>query len=388
MLKAYKYRLLPTEEQQKWFCGLFGACHFVYNLALEVKITAWRSAQINVSSYELMRQLTELKNNECQWLNQYPATVLQSSIWNLDTAYKSFFSGGGFPRFKNRFDKKSGQFKQNISVLPGKIRLIKIGWVEFIEHRPFPTAGIRHCVVSKTNTGKYFVSILIDDEEEFPLKPEILEDSTIGVDVGLKTFATLSSGEKIENPKFLSHDLAKLRVAQRKLSRRFKKGAKVQSKGWQKQKKAVARLQEKIANKRADFLHKTSNSIISNNDSVCVETLNVKGMMKSQRLAKAVADASWSEFIRQLEYKAEWTGKNIIKIGRFEPSSKTCSECGNVNNELTLSERTWHCQNCDADHDRDLNAAINIKKFGLQAKPSPANVGQKAKRIGCETTKL
>lgn len=388
MLKAYKYRLLPTEDQQKWFSGLFGACRFIYNLGLEVKKNAWSSAAKNITSYDLTKQLTELKHTECQWLKDYPSNVLEASIANLDKAYKGFFNGGGFPKFKAKFDRNSATFRQSIIVEGCKIRLTKIGWVSFILHRQLPKEEIRNCVVSRTNTGKYFVSILIQDGEEAPIKQEINPDYTIGIDMGLKTFATLSDGQKIENPKFLSHELSRLRIEQRKLSRRFKKGIKEQSKSWQKQKLIVAKLQEKIANKRADFLHKTSHSIVRQNDTICVENLNVAGMIKNSNLSKAIADVSWASFIEMLTYKAEWYGKNIIRIGRFEPSSKTCSNCGHTLKSLTLSEREWDCQNCATLHDRDLNAAINIKNFGLQAKPSLVNVVRRVKRMECESMPL
>lgn len=373
MLKSYKYCLSPTEPQKEWFEGLFRACKFVYNLALETKITAWRSGKITLPPYALMKQLTELKNTDAQWLKEYPSQCLESSITNMGKAYDRFFKGGGFPKFKSRFNKQTVTFRAASSVENNSIRLSRIGFVEFIHHRKLPDGDIRSVVVSKESTGKYFVSILINDSNEIPEKQPITTESAIGIDMGLKTFATLSDGQKIDNPKYLHEQLHRLRIEQRKLSRRFKKGVKEQSKGYQKQKLVVAMLHEKIANKRKDFLHKLSSDIISNNDTLVIETLNISGMQKTS-MARSIKDVSWYEFSRMLEYKAEWSGKNIIKIGMFEPSSKMCSNCGAKNTELKLFDREWDCQNCGAHHDRDINAAINIKNIGLKTQPSTANV--------------
>jgi len=387
-MKAYKYCLLPTEAQKIWFIGLFGACRFVYNLGLEVKSTAWKSAGVDVSSYELMRQLTELKHTECQWLKEYPAQSLESSLTNLDSAYSWFFKRGGFPNFKNKHGRQSATFRKSTTIKDGKVRLSKIGWVDFVEHRKMPEGEIRSVVVSKETTGKYFVSILLKDSKHPPAKPPVITETTIGIDVGLKSFACLSDGQTIENPKYFQKQLRRLRVERRKLARRFKNGAKEQSKNYQKQKQVVAKLHEKIGNRRKDFLQKTSTGIIRQYDTICVEDLNISGLKQNKNLAISVSDVGWYEFIQMLEYKSVWYGKNIIKIGRFDPSSKTCSECGYIYKELILSERTWQCENCGTRHDRDLNAAINIKNFGLKAEPSTAKTSQQAISMGCESLPL
>lgn len=383
MLKAYKYRLIPTAEQAAYLGRLFGACRFVYNLALETKKMAWES-RVNLSAYDLMKQLTQLKRHECNWLSDFYSTTLESEISHMDNAYKKFFSGGGFPKFKKRFSKHSAEFRQGVKVEGNRAYLPKTGWVEFVQHRLLPVGEIRTCTVSKEPTGKFFISILIQHNLELPPKIPVGDVAAIGIDLGLKTFATMSDGSSLDNPKYLSEMLRRLRVEQRKLSRRFKKGAKEQSKSWQKQKLVVAKLHEKINNRRTDFLHKASTSIIRQFDTICIENLNIKGMLQNGNLSKAISDVGWSEFLRMLEYKAEWNGKNLIRIDRFAASSKLCSNCGHVFKELTLSIREWICENCGAFHDRDLNAAINIKKLGLEAKPSTANVTQKSKRIGCE----
>lgn len=207
-----------------------------------------------------------------------------------------------------------------------------------------------------------------------PKKP-IKESTAVGIDVGLKHFATLSNGTKIENPKFLFHSLKRLRIEQRTLQRRYKKGVKYneQSNGYKKQRLVVAKLYEKIAFQRKDFLHKLSTDIINSHDSICVENLNIAGMVKNKNLSRSILDVAWSEFIRQLKYKIDWNGKNLLQIGRFEPSSKLCT-CGELNNDLTLADRVWTCKKCGAAHDRDELAANNIKTFGLRAKPLSVNV--------------
>lgn len=379
MIKAYKYCLLPTEEQKQILAGWFGSCRFVYNLALQAKIAAWESLRKTVSSYDLKKQLTDLKHSECLWLKDCPAQSLESTIANLEDAYSNFFKRGtGFPKFKKRSAKQSVEFRQDSKVFGSQIRLTKIGLIDFVQHRPIGEGEIRTVTVSKTPAGNYFVSILVKDEKELPTKMPIVEETTVGIDVGLKTFSVLSDGQKFDNPKYLHQQLSRLKKEQRTLARRYKKGVEIseQSKGYHKQKLAVAKLHEHISNQRKDFLHKTSTAIVKQYDTICLEDLNIKGMMQNGNLAKAISDVSWHEFNRMLEYKADWYAKNIIRIGRFEPSSKTCSDCEAINTLLTLSDREWVCSNCGTLHDRDENAAKNIKSLGLRAKPSTANVSR------------
>lgn len=382
MLKSYKYCLLPSEEQKLQLTKFFGSARFVYNLGLETKIDAWTSARKNLTCFDLIKQMAELKGTEAIWLSECPSQTLQMSLRNLDNAYTKFFKGGGFPKFKRRSNAQSIQFPQGVTVEQGKIFIPKLKYVDFIQHRKLGTGIIKIVTVSKTTTDKYFVSILVDNQKELPNKKSVKERSTIGIDIGLKTFAVLSDGTQFQSPKFLREQLRRLRVEQRKLSRRFKKGIKIseQSKSWHKQRMIVAKLHEKIANRRKDFLQKTSTAIIKQYDTICLENLNVKGMMKNHNLAQSISDVSWSEFTSMLEYKASWYGKNIIYIGRFEPSSKICSSCGNYFKELKLSMRSWTCEKCGITHDRDANAAQNIKNFGLRNKPAIANVSGYAMR--------
>lgn len=370
MLKAFKYELMPTPEQANHLSRIMGSCRFVYNLALDTKIQSYTKG-VSVSCFDLMKQLTDLKV-ECDWLYESPTHALQHAISNLDNAFANFFKGRAkFPRFKSKKHKQSFHIPAGAKVNfeTGQVFLPKLKWVKLIVSRGF-NGDIRNATVSKTSTGKYFVSILVETGQSIPAKAVVLRDTTVGVDVGLKHFATLSDDSKIDNPKFLFHSLKRLRVAQRTMKRRFKKGANgrplpEQSKGYQKQKIVVAKLHEKVANQRKDFLHKTSTAIVKQYDTIVMEDLNIKGMIQNRHLSRAIADVGWSMFEGFVRYKCEWQGKNFEQIGRFEPSSKICSTCGHHKGDLNLSEREWTCVKCETKHDRDINAAINIRNFGL-----------------------
>ena len=365
MLKAFKYELAPTPEQTNHLNQIMGSCRFVYNLALETKIHVYTKG-VSVNCFDLMKQLTELKT-EFEWLYESPTHALQHAISNLDNAFSNFFKGRAkFPRFKSKRNKQSFHVPQGVKVdwEARALFLPKLKWVKLIVSRGF-NGSIRNATVSKTPTGKYFVSILVETGQAAAVKKPMVGHTAVGIDVGLKHFATLSDGSKIDNPKFLFHSLKRLRVEQRTLKRRFRKGAKEQSKGYQKQKLVVAKLHEKVSNQRKDFLHKTSTAIVKQFDTVVMEDLNIVGMVKNKNLSRSIADVGWSMFENQVRYKCEWYGKNFEQIGRFEPSSKICSSCGQHKGELVLSEREWTCAKCETKHDRDLNAAINIRNFGL-----------------------
>jgi putative transposase len=383
MLKAYKYAILPTSEQKQSLARFFGCCRFVYNLGLQVKMQAWRSARKPLNYIELAHQMKELKDTEATWLAECPSQTLQMALRNLDNAYTNFFRGAGFPRFKSKHDKQSIQFPQGVKANfeNSTIFLPKLKNVTCIFHRKF-YGDIKTVTLSKTSTGKYFVSILVDNQTECAAKRPVKEKTAVGIDVGIRSFATLSDGTIFDNPKYLRSNLKRLRVEQRRLSRRFRKGAKEQSKSYQKQKLTVALLHERIRNQREDYLHKASTYIIKSSDTVSLEDLNIKGMMQNDKLALAIGEVGWHKFTSMLEYKAEWYGRNIIYIGRFEPSSKLCSHCGTIFKELSLKDRSWTCQSCGTTHDRDCNAAKNIKNFGLRNKPSTVNVSHQAVRMG------
>ncbi|TPE41062.1 RNA-guided endonuclease TnpB family protein [Pontibacter mangrovi] len=377
MLKSYKYALLPTPAQQEQLQRFFGSCRFVFNLGLETKIAAWVQAKKNLTCIELANQMKELKDTDATWLSECPSQTLQMSLRNLDNAYTSFFKGGGFPRFKNRYSKQSIQFPQGVRVNfeNQTVFLPKLKNVSVVLHRKFEGV-IKTVTVSKTKTGKYFVSILVENQASIPAKKAITEQTAIGVDMGVKTFATLSDGASFANIRTLRTNLKRLRVEQRILNRRFRKGVKEQSKNYYKQRMVVARLHERVSNQREDYLHKVSTEFIRRYDTVVLEDLNIAGMMKNRKLALAIGEVGWHKFEMMLNYKAEWYGNNIIYIGRFEPSSKICSNCGTINKELKLHHREWTCVKCATTHDRDVNAARNIKTFGWRNQPASVNASQ------------
>ena len=358
MLKAFKYRLNPTEEQIVLLNKHIGASRFVYNLALETKQIAYAGNKHNLSCFELHSQLKELKE-ECTWLKELNSQSLQQAITNLDRAYTAFFKGqNSFPKFKKKSSGGSFNIPQRVAVENGKLiipKFTKKNGIDIVLHRELK-GEIRQATISRTPTGKYFVSILCETGETNKPKQKIKEETTIGIDLGIKDFAITSGGEVFENPKHLRKAQDKLKYQQRKYSKN--KGKRTKQK--------LAKLHEKATNKRKDYLHKISTKLVRENQTICLENLNVSGMIKNHNLAQAISDVSWSTFVSMLEYKADWYGTNILRIGRFEPSSKTCSNCGNINKELTLKDREWTCVKCNTKHDRDINAAINIKNFSLR----------------------
>jgi len=356
MFSAFKYRIFPSEPQKELIAKHIGSSRFVYNLALETKNTAYLGSKHNYSAFDLVKQLPELKK-ECEWLKEVNSQSLQQSIQNMDITFKKFFKGAGFPKFKSKHrGKQSFSIPQNVIVENSLLIIPKFKeGIKIKLHRP-TKGNIKSATISVTPTGKYFVSILCDTKEELPSKAPITESTTIGIDLGIKDFAITSEGEVFENPKYLRKAQSKLKYVQRKYSKH--KGKRT--------KKKLAKLHEDVVNKRKDFLHKLSTKLIRENQTICLETLAVKNMVKNHNLAQAISDVSWSTFVTMLEYKADWYGKNILRIGQFAPSSKTCSNCGAINKELTLKDREWTCSNCSTVLDRDVNAACNIKSFALK----------------------
>lgn len=359
MYKAYKYRISPTNSQKELIHKHCGSVRFIYNLALEVKTMAYVGSKVNLSRYDLQKQMVDLKK-ELPWLKETNSQSLQVALLNLDTAYKSFFKGGGFPAFKKKSNRGSFNVPQNIIVYGDKLIIPKFKeGIKIKLHRDL-VGTIKQATISFTPTGKYFVSILCDTEKETPSKPKVTEGNSVGIDLGIKYFAVTSEGEVIQNNRFLKKNIDRLKILQRRASKK-QKG----SNNRKKANKRVAILHEKIANQRKDFLHKVSSRLVSENQTICLENLSVSNMIKNHNLAQAISDVSWSEFNRMIEYKAEWYRVNVIRIGRFAPSSKTC-ECGVINKELKLSDRVWECKSCNRVNERDLLAAKNIKKFALK----------------------
>ena len=355
MYKAFRYRLFPTDSQKELIHKHCGSVRFLYNLALETKTAAYIGNKVNLSRYDLQKQLPDLKK-ECEWLKEVNSQSLQSALINLDEAYNKFFKGAGFPKFKKKSNGGSFSVPQNVIVENDFLIIPKFKeGIKMSLHRP--TKGIiKSATISVTPTGKYFVSILCETKEQIPTKAPIKENTTIGIDLGIKTFLVTSEGEVFENPKYLRKAQSKLKYVQRKYSKY--KGKRTKHK--------LAKLHEDVVNKRKDFLHKVSTQLIRDNQTIGLETLAIKNMVKNHNLAQVISDASWSTFVTMLEYKAEWYGKNILKIGQFAPSSKTCSNCGVINKELQLKDREWTCSNCNSLLDRDVNASINIKNFAFK----------------------
>lgn len=383
MLRAYKYRIYPTDEQKVLFAKTFGCCRFVYNWALNLKIEAYKLEKKSVAYKEVQNRMVNELKKENQWLTEVNSQSLLNSIRNLDTAYKNFFRDThavGFPRFKSRKNRQSFQCPQHCSVDFGKgtVSIPKAKDIPAVLHRRFK-GTVKTVTVSMTPSGKYFASVLVDTAiQELPVSP-IQGDTALGIDLGIKSLAVCSDGRTFDNPKNLQHSLDRLALLQKRLSRKQKGSA-----NRNKARIRVARLQEHIANCRKDNLHKITHVLTHDSQvrTLCMENLNVKGMQSNHHLAQAVGDASFGMFLTMLEYKCRWYGVNLVKIDRFAPSSKTCGQCGYVYKGLKLSERSWTCPECGTHHDRDFNAACNIKEFGLKALPTERG---KVKPVDCPT---
>lgn len=374
MLKAYKYRIYPNKTQQGLIDFNLSVCRLVYNLALDTKIQVWQASKINLSAYDLHKQLTELKG-AYPWMHKADITALQASITNMDAAFKGFFNGNGFPKFKRRKGEQAYQCRRvgRINWLKSTLSIPKIKDIPISLSREFK-GQVRMITIRKTLTGKYYASILVKNEQIIPSKEAIHSDKAMGIDAGIKSFAVCSNGLFFEPNRFLKNSLKRLQCLQRRASRK-KKG----SNNRQKANKCVAILHERITNQRVDYCHKVTTGLIRDNqtDTFVIEDLNVAGMMSNRKLSQAISDVGFGEFRRQMQYKCDWYGKNLIVIDRFAPTSKRCSDCGEINQELTLADREWTCA-CGSHHDRDLNAAKNIKRFGLQQvlNNSPEVIGE------------
>ena len=359
--KAYKFRIYPDSDQALLIVKTIGCSRFVFNHFLAERSSAYESEKKTLSYNNCSAMLTQLKK-ELTWLSEVDSTALQSSLRFLDDSFKRFFSRqNDYPRFKSRknpVQSYTSKFtNNNIAVEDGFIKLPKLGLVRFAKSREVD-GRIISATVSRKPSGKFFVSILAETEvSELPKT-----GSACGVDVGLKDFAVVSDGSGHTNPRFFRSLEAKLAKEQRILSRRVKF-----SNNWYKQKLKVARVHESIANKRADYLHKLSTDIVKNHDIIGMEDLQVSDMLKNKRLSKAISEVSWSQFKELLEYKAVWYGKKLITVSRTFASSQLCSACNYQNKAVkNLSVRTWTCPSCNAVHDRDINASINLRNEAIR----------------------
>lgn len=374
MIKAIQYRLNPNQKQVSLIEKHFGCSRFIYNWGLNKKIVLYQNEMKNITRFQLDKLLPQLKQ-ENPWLKEVNAQTLQASLKNLDMAYTKFFrSKKEFPKFKSKHkDKNSFEIPSDtkISYENYTIKVPKIKGIKFFKDKQI-NGKICFSTIWKSSTNKYFISIVYDDGKQILLKQNI--KNVIGIDLGITHFATLSNGEKIANPKFLKKKLKALARSQRNMSRK-QKG----SKNREKARLKLARVYEKVSNQRKDFLHKITHKLTHNEqvDTICLETLGVKDMMQKsyKSMARNIGDCSWSTFNNFLNYKSNWYGKNILRIGRYEPSSKMCT-CGKINHKLTLKNRTWTCTVCGKIHDRDVLAANNIKSIALNRQNLIEEIGK------------
>ncbi len=350
--KAFRYRLYPNIEQQQALSIQFGHARFVWNWALALRKAAYQETGKGISYYDLKRRATALKYQaETEWLSEADSQVLQAKIEDLEKAYKNFFERRArFPRFKSKRDGQSIRYPQRFKFYENFTYLPKVGWVKTKFHRP-SEGRPKNVTVSKTKTGKYFVSVQCEvDVIEQPVR-----GGEIGIDLGIKSFLATSEGWKRDNPRHLQQAEQRVKRLQRQVSRRIKGSA-----GREKARILLARQHEKVANQRMDFLHKLSTQLVGCYGLIGMEDLNVRGMVKNRRLAKTISTTGWGAFRLMLEYKGEWYGSSVHQVDRFFPSSKTCSNCEYVLDALPLSVREWQCPVCGTIHDRDINSAINI----------------------------
>lgn len=357
--KAYKYRIYPTNEQKEKISMHIGCSRYIYNYGLDLKIKSYHLEKKTISRFDIQKNLPILKRNEeTKWLQEVNSQTLQSSLENLDKAFTRFFRDKqGFPKFKSKHNNNQSFNIPQYTKVNWDDELVFIpkfkNGIKVRLHRSFD-GTIKTSTISKTPTGKYYISILVETNQELPKKKLIVEKQAVGIDLGIKTFAVLSNGMEIQNPKYLKKAMSKLKYTQSRCSRYKGK----------KRKQKLALLHEKVSNKRNDFLNKTSNYLVTNFDTICLETLKVSNMMKNHKLAQSFSDISIGKFNEMINYKAEWNGTNVLRIGQFEPSSKLCT-CGVKNMELKLSDRIWTCKSCNTTHDRDVLASNNIKLFAF-----------------------
>jgi len=371
MIRSYKFRIYPNKKQEHQFYKEFAASKFVYNYYLDKSIKYYEENKNNdkkksINYYDWCKDLTSMKKEENnKWLKEASNVVLQQKLRDLNLAYKNFFrrlgqgTNPGFPNFKKfnssvRYSNISCKYSRKIH----KIKISKIGWIRIVDYSP-AYGKIMNMTISKSKDGKWYVSISVEQKDKILIDNK--SEKQIGIDVGIKSFLVDSDGNKINNPKFLEKSEKKLMKAQKELSKK-----KIGSNNRRKQRLVLAKIHAKITDQRKNFLHQLSIKLTKENTLIVRENLAIKNMVKNHKLAKSISSVSWSEFFSMLDYKGIWYGCEIMKIGRFEPSSKKCNNCGYVKKDLTLDIREWECPNCHEILNRDINAAKNILEIGLQ----------------------
>ena len=369
MKKAFKYRIYPNKAQQALLQATFGCCRFVYNKTLDIRKTAYETDKTKLSKFDLIKKIKPLKG-EFPWLRDIPSVCLPQAVDSMDRAYQNFFkSGKGYPKFKSKHrSRKACKFPYPFcDVLQGRshLKLSKLGLVKYKKDREF-TGVLRHIVVTQESDGKYYASCLVVTGIEAPKPQPVKASTTVGIDLGLKDFIITSDGHKISNPRFytiIDRHIARLQKHEARKTKGSKRRARIRLK--------INKLYVKKRNLIKNYIYHVVKTLLRESQTLVMEDLNIGGMVKNHKLAKSIQNVCWGELRRVLEYKSKWLGHNLIFIDRWAPSTKTCSHCGFHNSTLTLSDRSWTCPGCGTHHDRDVNAAINIKRMGL-AKVLPA----------------
>ena len=364
MKKAFKYRIYPNKAQRALFQATFGCCRFVYNKTLDIRKTAYAMDKMQLSEFDLIEKIKPLKE-EFPWLRDVPAVCLPQAVGDMNDAFRDFFkSGKGYPKFKTKHrSRKSCRFPgQSCAVLQdiSRLKLPKLGLVKYKKDREF-IGTLRHIVITQESNGKYYASCLVDTGVEAPNPKPVEASTTVGIDLGLKDFIVTSDGCKMPNPRFyvtIDHSIARLQKHEARKMKGSKRRARIRLK--------INKLCVRKRNLIKNYIYHVAKTLLRESQTLVMEDLNIGGMVKNHKLAKSIQNVCWGELRRVLEYKSQWLGHNLIFIDRWAPSTKTCSHCGFHNSTLTLSDRSWTCPGCGTHHDRDFNAAINIKRMGLE----------------------